>query len=176
MRTPAEKRFWSRVDKRSKNECWEWQGNVVRGYGHFPLTHFKTVKAHRFSYELKYGQIPDGMLVCHKCDNSKCVNPNHLFLGTHQDNMNDRSAKGRQAKGDRHGARLHPEKFRFQHGGAPRGSKNGRASLTEDSVLKIKQLLKTDLSQAEIGKRFGVTRFVIWKIKVGLAWQHIQEG
>ena len=171
------KRFWSKVDIRSKDECWEWQGSNIRGYGQFSLSHFKTVKAHRFSYELKYGKIPDGMLVCHHCDNPKCVNPNHLFLGTSADNTKDRDTKGRQAKGDTHGAKLHPEKFQFLHAkGAPRGSKNARTHLTEDDVIQIKKLLKTKMSQAEIGKKFGVTRFVIWKIKVGLAWSHIEES
>lgn len=173
----AEKRFWSKVDIRSKNECWEWTGNTVDGYGHFALTHSKTVKAHRFSYELKHGQIPSGFMVLHRCDNRKCVNSNHLFLGTHTDNMKDRNAKNRQAKGDRHGAKIHPEKFRFSHSkGAPLGSKNPRTHLTENDVIEIKRLLKTDMSQTDIGKKFGVTRFVIWKIKFGYAWQHIKEN
>lgn len=171
-----EKRFWEKVDKRSTNECWEWKAHTVRGYGVFALTHFKSVRANRFSYELEYGKIPNGMLVCHTCDNPKCVNPKHLFLGTHQDNMTDKVNKGRQAKGDKHGAKLHPERFQFLHAkGAPQGSKNTRTHLTENNVIEIKKLLKTNISMAAIGKKFGVTRFVIWKIKVGLAWSHIKE-
>lgn len=179
-----EERFWRKVDKKSESECWEWKANIVGGYGVFAFSHLKTIKAHRFSYELKYGKIPDGMLVCHHCDNPKCVNPNHLFLGTPADNMRDRDAKGRQAKGDANGARLHPERMARgkKHGSylhpesVPKGSKNGRTKLTESDVVNIKKLLKTKESQASIGKRFGVTRFVIWKIKVGLSWAHIKEN
>lgn len=80
--------------------CWEWIGSKRCGYGRMIIGSRKdgtrrSASAHRVSYELTYGEIPDGMEVCHKCDNPCCVNPNHLFLGTRQDNIDDRERKGR---------------------------------------------------------------------------------
>lgn len=94
-RPSAEERFWSYVD--TTGDCWEWTGGQIRmGYGHFkPGGQRGTVKAHRFSWQLAFGQIPDGLFVLHHCDNPPCVRPAHLFLGTHLDNMADKKAKGR---------------------------------------------------------------------------------
>lgn len=104
-RKSLEKRFWSKVNK--TDYCWEWTASLLLntcGYGQFKVGSMldnsrKTVSAHRTSYELCYGAIPRGMLVCHKCDNPKCVRPDHLFLGTHQDNSTDMCLKGRSLKG-----------------------------------------------------------------------------
>jgi hypothetical protein len=88
--------FWIRVDKKSSSECWEWTGALTnKGYGKLSFS-YKSRAAHRLSYELFYGEIADGLFVCHKCDNPKCINPHHLFLGTHKDNMVDMCSKGRQ--------------------------------------------------------------------------------
>ena len=98
--------------------CLEWQGYSDRdGYGTFE-SGYKTVRAHRVAWELAHGPIPDGLHVLHKCDNPPCVQDEHLFLGTEADNAADRDAKGRQASGDRNGARLHPERM-------PRGEAHG---------------------------------------------------
>jgi hypothetical protein len=92
-------RFWAKVKLGSPNECWEWQGgSYANGYGSFRLGGPNT-GAHRASWILSHGDIPNGLHVCHKCDNPKCVNPAHLWLGTIRQNYDDMVAKGRRRSG-----------------------------------------------------------------------------
>jgi hypothetical protein len=90
------KRFWSKVDIRDKNECWPWVGTIgVKGYGRFWLKR-KAIRANRMVWEISHSKkIEDGMFACHSCDNPSCVNPNHIWIGTNQDNQIDRVVKGR---------------------------------------------------------------------------------
>ena len=101
-----EERFWEKVSIKEPNECWEWQAFTYKGYGKFRLKG-KSEFAHRVSYELAHGPIPEGLVVRHKCDNPRCCNPAHLEEGTHQDNMDDRTER------NRHGmAKLTPDDVR----------------------------------------------------------------
>ena len=99
MAATAEERFWAKVDKRGplilKSRCWVWTASQsADGYGHFRVGN-KTLKAHRWSYGFHIGPVSNSLLVCHRCDVPSCVNPNHLFLGTDQDNATDCINKGR---------------------------------------------------------------------------------
>lgn len=123
--------------------CWLWIGRKSPdGYGRFNHT-----LAHRIAYRLLVGEIPQGLCVCHRCDVRDCVNPGHLFLGSHQENMADMLSKGRRA--DTHGGR------------------NPRAKLTAADVRSI----RADQRRAdEIAKDFGVVAGAIYNIRAGRAW------
>lgn len=147
---PFIERFKSRFTEGSKDECWEWVGCINKrwGYGFIGIqtTNFK---AHRVSYEYYKGKIPAGLLVCHSCDNRACVNPNHLFLGTQQDNMDDKVAKGRQTK----------------------GVNNALAKLNEQQVMDI---FNSPLKLQELADIYGVAFGTISKIKLGTRWKYLK--
>lgn len=182
--TPEE-RFWCRVQK--TDGCWLWTGKPTSdGYGCLKIND-QAIRAHSYSYMLHKGEIPEGLFVCHDCpggDNPLCVNPDHLFLGTAQDNMTDRDAKGRTATGDRNGSRLHPEKV-FKGEDHPwrkgneyhhQGEKNGRAKLNEDDVRLIREMWNTgQYTKSGLGRNFGVSDVLVHKIIHGQLWTHVEQ-
>lgn len=143
----------------SDNSCWTWRGarHSPRGYGSFGLSkqdNWRVVKAHKFSYFLHKGSIPSGACVMHTCDNTMCVNPNHLMLGTHQDNMRDRNSKGRQAR--------------------LKGESNGNSKLTTKNVLNIRKLYSLgEYSFKDLAKKFKVSKKLILNIVHRKAWKHV---
>lgn len=150
---PITDRFWEKVDIRDNDLCWEWQASIRRdGYGVLRIAGHG-VAAHRISWELHHKQsVPKGMFVLHKCDNRRCVNPYHLFLGTHQDNMDDILSKGRR--------------------NAAKGERNGSAKLTYDKVEQIKKLNSTgQYSRRQLARMFGLkAHAAINKIINGITW------
>lgn len=173
--------FWDRVD--TSGSCWVWTGACNRkGYGEY---HFngKARRAHRVSWELTYGPIPEGLIVCHRCDNPSCVRPDHLFLGTHSDNAIDRERKGRggSARGDNHWTRRSPE--RIVRGlsqstyGLPRsdGEHNPSAVLTWEKVRAIRAAYgQPGQSIAVLARRYGVGTSTIHRIVTHAYWK--EEG
>lgn len=158
--------------------CWLWLGSR-KPSGHGQISsggpNARLVGAHRVSYELAVGPVAPDMEVCHHCDNPPCVNPTHLFVGTHADNMRDMAEKGRSgpanrpermARGDRHGSRLHPERL-------ARGARVGGAKLTDDDVRAIRS---STLSQRRLAAQYGVDRRSISFIRQGKTWSHLPGG
>ncbi len=171
----APRRFWAKVDK--TGECWLWTGRRDKdGYGRFrPNGKSCDRGAHRVSFVLHGGTIPDGAFVCHSCDNPPCVNPAHLWLGTAQDNSDDMVSKGRQgvgntaltaARGDRNGARTKPES-------RARGERNGSAVLTEEHVRLIRAAYAGGESQGSIGRRMDIPQAHISRIVRRTLWAHV---
>lgn len=145
------KRFDEKWIKNEISGCWLWTASCAgqMGYGQIKLPkQRKQEYAHRISYLLYKGIIPERHQVCHTCDNPKCVNPDHLFVGTSADNHADMKAKWRHLYGE----------------------KNGNAKLTLEQVEQIRQMLKANIPQRTVGKAFGVHQTAISKINVRIHW------
>jgi hypothetical protein len=140
-------RFESKFTKGAPEECWLWETSIsTNGYGRFSIG--KTnVAAHRFSYLAYYGELPKGMSVCHKCDNRKCVNPTHLFLGTQADNMKDMSSKGRANNGGE------------------------QTKLNFDQVVEIREKVFSGLKQKEVAAEYDIHPTNVSKIMNNVSWR-----
>jgi hypothetical protein len=135
-------------------KCWVWKKSLFHnGYGCISYKN-NAYRAHRFSYEYFIGEIPKGIFVCHFCDNRKCVNPEHLFLGHPKDNSKDMLNKDRSAKGINH----------------------SQAKLTIEEVMKIKKMIAEGLRTLDIAKQFSISRQAITDIRYSRTWVHINEG
>lgn len=108
-------RFYNKIVV-DHNDCWNWSGSIGwHGYGYFYVKG-KGIRAHRFSYTYHKGEINDGLLVCHSCDNTRCVNPDHLWLGTQKDNMEDKIKKGRSGIRGKRISKGHPSVYSYRKG------------------------------------------------------------
>lgn len=151
VRGPLAQRFWAKVNRRGPEECWEWTASRYRfGYGVI-YANGKMGRSNRVAWELTNGPIPDGMEVCHRCDNPPCCNPTHLFLGTHQDNVRDCFGKGRMPRA---------------------GERNGRSKLTWESVGQMRQRLAAGgITKSELARQFGVTHEQVANVVSGRQWK-----
>lgn len=150
-RIPIKEKLDMNVIKVPESGCWIWMGMISRyGYGRFTFGTKTNFSAHRTSYELKYGKIPDGMLALHHCDVKCCVNPDHIFIGTQQENMTDKVTKNRQAKGESH----------------------GMSKLTKEQATEAKF---SGAKTSELAKKFNCSAVMIRQIRSGHYWKHLEK-
>lgn len=155
-RANVEPRFMDKIQPEPTSGCWLWGSTMTKGYGQIRVGK-KSVgtlrygSAHRVSYTLFRGPIPDGMQVCHRCDNPACVNPDHLFLGTPLANMQDKHDKGR----DRYA----------------RGEECTQAKLTANDVRQIRS---TDEPNRQLASRYNVSEATIRRARKGVSWKHVE--
>ncbi len=143
--------FESKVIK--KEGCWDWIGGEKHTNNGYLRIRFdgKKILAHRASWIINKGEINNEDLVLHTCDNRRCTNPEHLYLGNRKQNDHDRVSRNRQAK----------------------GCKNGFSKLNEEKVAEIKKMLSLSIEDSYIAKRYNVSSACIWTIKKGFTWKHV---
>lgn len=165
----------------SEHGCWLWTACLAKnGYAKFGVggKHGGVDYGHRVSWRLRHGEVPAGLFVCHKCDHfyaagdftyRRCVNPEHLFVGTQVDNMQDMLAKGRGfkagdprlARGDKNGARLHPERL-------ARGEKHSNCKLTDAELARMQLMLANNADRAVVAVEFKVSASLVEKVDRGV--------
>lgn len=149
-------RFWRYVEKRADDECWPWDGHKTpNGYGRIQTGGKGSPheSAHRVSYELHHGPIPEGLVIMHSCDNPACVNPAHLSVGTYKDNTQDMIRKGRK------------------RGTSPIGERSGKARLTEEAVRFIRA--NPTMTHVALARHLGVGTSTIRGVRIGRVWSHV---
>lgn len=140
----------------TNNECWEWNKSLRLGYAQI-IAFGQSWFGHRLSYKIFKGDFPNDLFVCHRCDNKKCINPEHLFLGTPKDNVIDMMNKGRQ-----------------NHA---KGTNAGRAKLCDSKVLEARRLYKYEnIGYSKLARRYGVTSRTIYSAVNGKTWKHLKES
>jgi len=159
-RNPIEPRLWPQINKDAPNGCWEWTGALTEnGYGYIGYQG-DNIMVHRLVWELTNGPIPDGHLTCHKCDVNyppgdktyrRCCNPEHLFVGTHTDNMQDMHNKQRHAHGETH----------------------GNSKLGETDISEIRRRYKEGVSQSVLAREYGVSQTLVSMVVLRKIWAHI---
>lgn len=169
------KRFWTKVNK--SDGCWEWTAATWgKGYGALGIDKH-SYSAHRISYQMARGPIPDGLWVLHTCDNPKCVRPDHLWLGTNQDNMTDCLRKGRTTRGkprghnpriagDEHWSRKHPERI-------PRGENRNTTLIAEDVRTIRARYEGGGVYMRELAMEYGITLSSVSSIIRRVTWGHV---
>lgn len=156
MSRTVEERFWSKVNKDAACGCWEWTGSLhPKGYGQLSSGRGRRpFHTHRLSYQMHKGPIPDGQMVCHRCDNPRCVNPDHLFLGTAKQNADDRDRKDRVRHGDRHPF----------------------AKLSANKVRAIRRQAATGATRKSLAARYGVSVATIGRVVTGVDWKRVSTS
>jgi len=146
--------FWKHVEKTTT--CWNWTGATMwKGYGVFGIApERRHLRAHRYAWEIAHGTIPRGLFVLHRCDNRRCVRPEHLFLGTHDDNMRDKMQKGGRIDA--------------------RGANNYNAKLTDAHVRRLREMSRRGVLHKNIATMFGVTRAAVSYAARGDTWSHVK--
>lgn len=153
---PILSRLLSRVQKCPLSGCWLWTGAVnPKGYGHLRFNR-KDLIASRASWTAHRGPVPDGLLVLHRCDVPLCINPDHLFLGTHRDNVADMDAKGRRVVV------------------VQRGESNCKAKLDVHQVRRLREEFACGASKSALSRKYGVNRQAIKHAVEGVTWSHVQ--
>ena len=147
-------RFWSKVDRRGPDECWEWKASrKANGYGQIGIGRRAISSAHRLSYFLHYGPIPDGASILHSCDNRACQNPRHLRPGSAADNYKDMVDRNRRV--------------------IARGEQTGASSITAEVALAV---WTSPLGERDAASAFGTTRSVVRHLRAGRSWTHVTAG
>lgn len=149
-------RFWAKVTIGLADECWPWIGAIIpkSGYGNFTIKEGLQESSHRIAFRLSNGGIPNGLHVCHTCDNPPCCNPKHLFCGTAKDNSVDMHSKGRW------------------HNEPARGEDQGLAVLTEGDVRNIRARLSAETGRS-LATEFGVSESTVSQIRRNVTWCHV---
>jgi len=194
-------RFWGKVDKRDPDDCWLWQGHLTAsGYGVI-VSERQGFLTHRVSWEMAFGTVPAGFLVCHHCDVRNCVNPSHLFVGTQKENIADMDKKGRRVvgaipynpekarrdslrmRGDNNWTRRNPDlvmrgdkhPFRINPDLHPKGEGNPAAKLTEAKVKEMRAKYAAGATRRELQHEYGVTYTLVRLIVSRQLWKHVAD-